>query len=794
MTLLFYTALSLVAAVAYAQPQADPPRTSRAITMIGNNVYLYGGSDTAGNCYSDLYSLNLDSNNGWVAGEAPWQKINIGGTAPLLGQNSWAVPSSDGSSLLFYGQTLCPQNLDKSPTAAHTYTSTSGSLTVHTDGKSWAISNQSNDVLGPRSVAIKDDTPVPVQVYDTQQKTAYVFVYDLFNPQLGTQLYSFSSGQLPTNIALSHNTTLQTTPTTAVPSPTTTVPVVATTTVATVPTASAPPPVVPPPAGTSAAGGTPAPAPSTAPPPAVPPPPAGAPPAVPPPPAGAPPAAANNVQTLVRRAPGEQTVAPFVDVGCAVYVAGTIVVIGGGKSGGAPLAGDDVDTGSGYYKMDRYWVYNIAANSWEKKTVASPTVPLPRRLHALLSVGNNQIYMHGGNTTQTDPTVAYSNELWILNTETGQWTAGPPSKSGRASHTLLYTNNEILALSGFEFMTTTAKAASNAFPMMYNPSSSAWSTEFGTITPSYFSKYGAAIIGGSVGGFLVLVIIAAVCLRIFRRRRGGRRNAGLASGYAGFGSSSRKPFTTSSNVSSENLATSAATVAGAGAAAGALSGMKHDGGNRYDHGQIDLSALPRNSESTMYDLPLNSPYGGGQKQFGNNNNFGSPYQQQQAQFAYNSAQVQQQQQVPLMSANALEHGHNENSFATPYRDDDETEFKDHPGLNISRDGQFSPPPAMSTSPRQFSMNQDRSQTQSFHYNNSGNNNGMNDRPIVHSPPRNMSTESYSNNNNGRDRSNSNTSMHSNNGGNNYVPNNGININNQNRQGGNGGGDLLSGFP
>ena len=43
MALFYFTALSIVAAVACAQPQSDPARTSRAITLIGNTAYLFGG-------------------------------------------------------------------------------------------------------------------------------------------------------------------------------------------------------------------------------------------------------------------------------------------------------------------------------------------------------------------------------------------------------------------------------------------------------------------------------------------------------------------------------------------------------------------------------------------------------------------------------------------------------------------------------------------------------------------------------------------------------------------------------
>jgi len=330
-------------------------------------IFICLGSDTAGNCYSDLYSLRLDPNNGWVAGEAPWQKIGLGSRpGQPLGQNSWAVASTDGTGLLFYGQTLCNQTLAANPsTANHTYTSTSGMISLHSSDSSWSVTSSNTDVLGPRLV--KDDNPYAVQAFDTDTLTAYVFVYDIFNPQLGTQLWNLAAGQLPTNIIVQpgHNTTMITSQPTETPvptptaAPTTAAPTAAPTTVAPAPTGTSGPiptgPATPPTApsagpGTAPPGPAPAPAPGPAPP-------------------QNPPAAANApvTQNLVRRAPADTTVAPFVDIGCAVYSSGTIVVLGGGKVLGTPLSGDDVDSASGYYKMDRCWVYNIQANTWQKQ-------------------------------------------------------------------------------------------------------------------------------------------------------------------------------------------------------------------------------------------------------------------------------------------------------------------------------------------------------------------------------------------------------------------------------------------
>lgn len=61
---------------------------------------------------------------------------------------------------------------------------------------------------------------------------------------------------------------------------------------------------------------------------------------------------------------------------------------------------------------------------------------------------NDKIYMHGGYTRKTQPTVEYANDLWILDTKTWQWTAGSDSPSGRSSHTLISYQGLLLSVSG----------------------------------------------------------------------------------------------------------------------------------------------------------------------------------------------------------------------------------------------------------------------------------------------------------------------------------------------------------
>ncbi|KAG0284906.1 hypothetical protein BGZ96_010756 [Linnemannia gamsii] len=584
MTLLFSVALSMLAALACAQPQNVPPRTTRAITLIGNNLYLYGGSSSGGDCYSDLFSLNLNPEEGWVVADARWDRINPGGDTPVLGVDSWAVGAANGAGLLVYGQSLCPQNLDKSVNPPHTYTSSSGSALFQNNGDSWGLTSTGSNIFGNRSVV--NDQPVPVQVVDTQGQVAYTFEYDFFNPQLGMQLWSFPTANLATNIAgFAKNTTMPT--------------------------------------------------------------------SLPPTPEPLPPANGTNTTVPVPPTPGSVTLAPWIDVGSAVFVSGTIVVIGGGKDAGDRLTGDNIDTASGYLKMDRCWVYTIATNEW--------------------AILGTKIYMHGGNTTETNPTDSYAKDMWILDTQTWTWTAAPSSSQGRAQHTLVFTNNNLLAVSGFQFLTSPTKGAQNSYISVYDLATMTWGVQFGTINKTYFQKYGAAIIGGSVAGFLVLVVIAAVLTRLFRRRRGPRKSKAtgtMIGGANGSGlSRSSKPFRASTTSRSLNNNRNSNSDVSAGGAASQLSGMTLNNSSHqqqqkqhqrpYQTG-IDLSSMPRASESTVYQ-PYN-PYG----------------------------PTKQQQQVPLMSANALEQQHN---TMDPYADDDdETEEKDAPiNFRIPAHGQIGSP-------------------------------------------------------------------------------------------------------
>ncbi|KAF9434761.1 kelch domain-containing protein 3 [Entomortierella beljakovae] len=560
-----FISVLVILAVANAQPSSIPARSTRAITLVGDTVYLYGGSGSNGSCYSDFYSLNLDPSNGWVAAQAPWNSIQQSNPSEL-GENSWAIPSTDGSSLLFYGQTLCPSLLDMSNNPASPYVSTSASVDFQYQGTSWTQTGTQVNILKPFIY-----NPVPVQAIDSQNHISYTFLYDAFNPQLGMELLSLPTGQLSAAaLGSAKNTTMVTTQ---------------------------PTPPLPPPS----TNGT-------------------------------------NTTTPTPPSPTQVVLAPYMDPGSTVYMDGKIIVVAGGRKGGA-LTGDDVDPSSGLYKTDRCFVYTISTGLWSVQKLTG-SYPLSRRGAALLAVGN-KIYMHGGNTTETVTTVSYEKDLWILDTQTWEWSSGPSSLNGRAFHTLIHFQDTILSFSGAEFETTKTRAAQNAYIMVYDLKTTTWGVQFGTINESYFSKHGVAIIAGSLAGFVIIVGLAAVAARLFRKYTGRRPiPSSLSRRFT------VKPF----------LATTARKPVGGMSksteAANQFPANSRSYSNQNDYmSHIDLSALPRVDDSNAYDH-LQSP----QQQF-------NPY-----------ASTLTQQRVPLMSDNALEN--QDHDDLNPYHDNTELEEKD----------------------------------------------------------------------------------------------------------------------
>ncbi|KAG0206996.1 hypothetical protein BGX28_001645 [Mortierella sp. GBA30] len=204
--------------------------------------------------------------------------------------------------------------------------------------------------------------------------------------------------------------------------------------------------------------------------------------------------------------------APFVDVGSTVFWNGKIIVLGGGKSSAQiPLVGEDVHPISRLYKTDRCWIYDIATNAWSKRNLSSSlgTFPSPRRL-AALAVGNDKIYLHGGNIPQSTPVDEYGTDLWILDTNTWEWTPGPDSPYGRASHTFVRYQDILLSISGFQFQKTLDRDGSNAVIMIYNISSGTWTLDFGVRADGFFAKHPVVLILIFAGGILLSLLTASL--------------------------------------------------------------------------------------------------------------------------------------------------------------------------------------------------------------------------------------------------------------------------------------------
>lgn len=288
----------------------------------------------------------------------------------------------------------------------------------------------------------------------------------------------------------------------------------------------------------------------------------------------------------------------------------------------------------------------------------------------LLLVGT-KIYMHGGNTTQTVSTDSYAKDLWVLDTQTWQWTSAPESMSGRASHTLIRSQDNLLTLSGFEFETSKTKAAQNALVMVYDLNTLTWGTQFGTLNKTFFQQHGIAIIGSVVAGFIILLVIASITARLWRKyTRGPLSPKTAAGGSISRGRPNIKGSITSKRRSKANLVVSQrpSDQSPSAAAASRLSDTTVTNEHGHYETKIDLSTMPRASEH-QYQYPQQQSF--------------NPY-----------ASTRKQQQVPLMSANVLEQ--QSQDFGT-YKDEDDLEEKDmrparhlpYAGGSGSRSGSFS---------------------------------------------------------------------------------------------------------
>ncbi|KAF9582941.1 hypothetical protein BGW38_010560 [Lunasporangiospora selenospora] len=430
-----------------------------------------------------------------------------------MNYNSWAVsirPSGDSKPGLFvYGQTICPDQVSSDLSVGkHSFTSSSASTIFELDGREAVTQREvGRDVLGPRLV--HNDDPIPVQVVDQETGNVYTFVYDATHPGLGMNLYSFNANKPELDIAHTARSEAQKTAFQSDPN-------------------------------------------------------------------------SHNLgfhnissdgdnsdddddnkdsdsdsddssdskkrqlgkrQERGRGRPGRpnlsnDTLAPFIDAGSAVYMNGTILIIGGGWSSSIPdPMASDSDPTSGFHKLDRCWIYIIANNTWMRKTLKTEeeAFPFPRRLAALVTVGK-YIYMHGGNTSETISTDTYANDMWILDTEKWSWSSGAPSSSGRAAHTFVQFKDLLISVSGLTYQESPFKSIQNSPLLIYNTTSKKWTSDFGTPSEPFIKRNTFVVIIAVVIAVLLLLLTASLLSRLWKNRRKNRLSrVSFALGSTGVG-------------------------------------------------------------------------------------------------------------------------------------------------------------------------------------------------------------------------------------------------------------------
>ncbi|KAF9950756.1 hypothetical protein BGZ70_001238 [Mortierella alpina] len=449
----------------HAQPQPAPIRATRAITLIDADLYLYGGSSPSGTCFSDLYHLHLDPKAGWADGLAPWVTVDLRGAEQsqtiALNSNSWAVGvkqlsnDSDGddddhqhSEAIKPGLYVYGQTLCPNDLAQK-----SASPHAFTSSSKSAVLQLDGKEHGSQSQSAGDilgprltNEDEPVPIQVVDQERRIVYTFVYDANEPDQRLRLYSFSADHPSLEL-----------------------------------------------------------------------------------------AKEAKNMTMHTPGQHSVeskqedeeqddeeekpktaivtdtAPYIDIGSTVYWNETIIVLGGGKAEGrTPLTGKNVNPVSRLHKMDRCWLYDIASDTWSVRYLTSPvgTFPPSRRLAALVVV-NDKIYMHGGYTRKTQPTVEYANDLWILDTTTWQWTAGSDSPSGRSSHTLVSYQGLLLSVSGFRFRHSMGNLDRNALIMIYNITSDAWSMDFGKLPETFLTMYPIVVILALVGSLLFMLITAS---------------------------------------------------------------------------------------------------------------------------------------------------------------------------------------------------------------------------------------------------------------------------------------------
>ncbi|KAG0213822.1 hypothetical protein BGX28_003496 [Mortierella sp. GBA30] len=146
--------------------------------------------------------------------------------------------------------------------------------------------------------------------------------------------------------------------------------------------------------------------------------------------------------------------APFVGKGVATAVRDQIVILSGTANSFTP---GDADLAQ-LRGCDHAYVFSLTTHTWKRQdlTVANNGVMPETRDKAAFLAGKyhedlrlevgSRIYMHGG----VKPYQTVLSDLWILDTDTWTWQRGPDGPGPRADHTLLQYHDYILAVSGFD--------------------------------------------------------------------------------------------------------------------------------------------------------------------------------------------------------------------------------------------------------------------------------------------------------------------------------------------------------
>ncbi|KAG0218824.1 hypothetical protein BGX33_005779 [Mortierella sp. NVP41] len=197
--------------------------------------------------------------------------------------------------------------------------------------------------------------------------------------------------------------------------------------------------------------------------------------------------------------------APFVDKGVATVVGDRIVILTGTANSFTP---GDAQT-SQLRGCDHAYVYSTTTHAWTRqdlKVADNGTMPDTRARAAFLAVGK-KIYMYGG----VKPYQTVLKDLWILDTETWTWQRGPDGPGPRADHTLLQYYEYIIVVSGFDLGRNVP--LTTVLPIMvFDTNATSWTNvirptlDAETTFVSNITR--TAIIIGTVTFAVVLIVIA----------------------------------------------------------------------------------------------------------------------------------------------------------------------------------------------------------------------------------------------------------------------------------------------